>query len=666
MPTEVSLMIGQTADFKKGGTGVSPSQDLTANRLGPLALLILSAWSGLVSGLLEVAVRVLRKQTVDPNHFYRMSRHFVWMVPLTDLVIFVLLGGVLSLLAVSGGRRGRPLAALLLGALTLLPPLLAAVPGIYGLAGFLLTLGVAARLVPPLERRAAGFRRLVGLSFPVLAGLVAALAASLWWGDRLKQWRETARPMPPPGSPSVVLIVLDTVAADHLSLCGYNRRTSPAIDELAERGVKFDSVRATSSWTLPSHASMFTGKWPHEVSAGWFTPLDQTDATLAEFLGARGYATAGFAANLDYCASESGLARGFTVYQDYVFPDLTAFRMATLVDRLVNGLPWGWRFLEDLDCDALKLALQRLWCLFNNNRKHADVVNQEFLDWLSLRRPPQRPFFAFLNFIDAHHPYRLRKTGIHRFCAEMRNRRELGLSDCLEVTPRGSSQQQIAFARDCYDDCVADLDEQVGRLIDELERRAVLERTWLIITSDHGESFGEHPGVVRHGGSLYQTELHVPLVIIPPADRLSRQVVTETVSLRDLAATVVDVLGFSDGSPFPGNSLARFWNGTSPSAATKAATADWALSEVVPRDPVNPPAPQSLNLTWPLASLSDGDWTYIRREGDVGEELFHSGADAAELHNLAADPALRPTLERMRQAMGRLTGGPLTPERFNP
>ena len=115
--------------------------------------------------------------------------------------------------------------------------------------------------------------------------------------DRLKEWREAARPLPPPGSPNVLLIVLDTVAADHLSLYGYNRPTSPTIDELAGAGIRFDRVQATSSWTLPSHASMFTGRWPHELSAGWLTPLDGTYPTLAEFLGSRGYATAGFVAN---------------------------------------------------------------------------------------------------------------------------------------------------------------------------------------------------------------------------------------------------------------------------------------------------------------------------------------------------------------------------------
>ena len=75
------------------------------------------------------------------------------------------------------------------------------------------------------------------------------------------------------------------------------------------------------------------------------------------------------------------------------------------------------------------------------------------------------------------------------------------------------SPDGIAFATDAYDDCIADLDEQLGKLVDELDRRGILEKTWLIIASDHGESFGEHPGIFIHGGSLYDTELHVPLLI---------------------------------------------------------------------------------------------------------------------------------------------------------
>jgi hypothetical protein len=139
------------------------------------------------------------------------------------------------------------------------------------------------------------------------------------------------------------------------------------------------------------------------------------------------------------------------------------------------------------------------------------------------------------------------------------------------------------------------------------------------------------------------------------------------VSLRDVATTVVEVLGFQAGSPFPGEPLARFWNGSSRVASAKAAVSDPALSEVVPIQSFGSDSSQWLNQPrWPLAALTDGDWAYIRREGDAREELFHLREDAQERHNLARDPAMQPTLGRMRTALGRLTAGPLTPQRFNP
>ena len=154
--------------------------------------------------------------------------------------------------------------------------------------------------------------------------------------------------------------------------------------------------------------------------------------------------------------------------------------------------------------------------------------------------------------------------------------------------------------------------------------------------------------------------------MIPPGGAATRRVVNETVSLRDLAATVVDVIGQEAGSPFPGNSLARFWDGTSAAGTTargsrfRAGRAGLAQHSAQPR-----------YLSLPQDVVAAGrpqgrEWSYIRHEGDVREELFHLGEDAREQHNLASDPATLPMLERMRATLGRITGGPLVPTRFSP
>ena len=341
-------MISQTAVVKRDRRNGLDGREPGGSRLRAYHLLVLSLWCGLVAGPLEVGAIVLRKHLFDLNQFYWMSRHFVWLIPLTNLLIFLALGLVLCARGTLAGRP-RPLAG---GAVALcldpartvlgrLPPHLWArrVPP---RAGDRRTVGpdsrAPCRRVPPLRHRSAS---------PSWRSSRPLLAASVWVGDWLKERTEAARPLPPAGSPNVMLIVLDTVAAGHLSLHGYDRPTSPTLDGLARRGVRFDRVQATSSWTLPSHASFFTGRWPHELSVGWLTPLDATHPTLAEYLGSRGYATAGFVANTFYCGADTGLGRGFTLYRDYIFPGLSAFKPAALVDRPVEGLRALHHFLRE-------------------------------------------------------------------------------------------------------------------------------------------------------------------------------------------------------------------------------------------------------------------------------------------------------------------------------
>ena len=110
---------------------------------------------------------------------------------------------------------------------------------------------------------------------------------------------------------------------------------------LAKRGIRFTEARATAPWTLASHASMFTGRWPHELDVKWMTPLTVKFPTLAEYLGSHGYATAGFVANTDYCSYDTGLDRGFTHYEDYVadLPHLRPLRSPCSSSARGRGFP---------------------------------------------------------------------------------------------------------------------------------------------------------------------------------------------------------------------------------------------------------------------------------------------------------------------------------------
>jgi arylsulfatase A-like enzyme len=540
------------ADVQNGSSQTGPgTKSVTLGNL-----FIVCAWSGLVAGLFEVAAIIVRKEAFDSNHIYGLSRHFIWLVPLSNLGIFISLGLLGCLATLAWPRQSLWLVHRFVCAIALLPPLLVSFPRIYTLGWLFVTAGVAAWLVPVLESRRKGCRRVIQFTLPVLLLVVGVLAASPWAIDRIRLARENARALPPPDSSNVLLIVLDTVAAGHLNLCGYDRPTSPTLVEVAARGIRFDTAQSGSSWTLPSHATLFTGRWMHELSVGWLNPLDGERPTLAGYLTARGYATAGFVANTMFCARDTGLNRGFTHYEDFIFPQSTALKSAVLAHRALAVFGKVLPIVEGRPSLAwLRPYVQTVWRSFVFDRKGAADVNRELLAWLRQRSQPQRPFFAFLNYSDAHTPYEILEGRMHRFGVSQPDERQREtIKSWAELDKARIAPQDLPFVIDAYDDCIADLDEQVGRLLDKLRRQGILDNTWLIIAADHGESFGEHAGVFCHGTSLYQTELHVPLVIVPPGGCSPNHVVKEPVSLRDLPATIVDVLGLNADAPFPGAS----------------------------------------------------------------------------------------------------------------
>ena len=188
----------------------------------------------------------------------------------------------------------------------------------------------------------------------------------------------------------MLFIVLDTVRAESLSVYGYHRKTSPNLTKLAQHGVRFDQARASAAWTLPSHASMFTGRWPYELSTHPDRPLDSTYPTLAEVLRNHGYATAGFVGNTYFCNRWFGLGRGFLHYED----------VAVCLVEIIRSSDMGRALISKVAPSIF--TRDRPYAYFN--RKDAATVNHECWPGSTASRSG-RPFFAFLNYYDAHDPY---------------------------------------------------------------------------------------------------------------------------------------------------------------------------------------------------------------------------------------------------------------------
>ena len=482
---------------------------VTPRKLGPLDVLVLSVWCGLAGGLLEVGTVVFCK--LLPGHrMYGMSRHFLWMAPLSNLVLFAGIGLLLAVSTRFWPRHGGWFSSRLIGFLVVLPLLVVMSTRIYSWAWAILAFGIASRLMPIVEHRPTEARRWQIRSLPALVGIVVVLWGGVSGRDWLKQRHEVSRPLPSGDPPNVLLIVLDTVRADRLSLYGYQRPTSPTLERLAKRGIRFEKARATAPWTLPSHASMFTGRWPHELDVNWNTRLGTKYPTLAEYLGSRGYATAGFAANVQYCSYEFGLDRGFTHYEDYVLESMTPLRMCSLGDLVLKTASrLGWTLSAHLGpLPFLPHQDSPIWRILASDPKiDAGSINREFLDWLSQRCEPGRPFFAFLNYLDAHSTYLLPRGTPYRFGRPPKTEAEVQvLLDWITLDKLRLPPDYLNLVRDCYDSCLGYLDEQLDRLFSELKRRGVLDRTLVIVTADHGEGLGEH-GLFFHGETLYRTEI---------------------------------------------------------------------------------------------------------------------------------------------------------------
>jgi arylsulfatase A-like enzyme len=333
--------------------------------------------------------------------------------------------------------------------------------------------------------------------------------------------------------PNIVLITMDTVRADHLSLYGYHRDTTPNLRGFGREATIYRSAVAASSFTLPSHGSIFTGLYPRwhgaiisvpEYPHG--RPLPDGTVTLAGLLRKNGYRTVGIAANLPYLQANTGLAQGFDVWdvQMPVSLSTASFYLREGVIRLLHS------FMNTAVFDTFYL-------------RAADINQRAFTELDKLRN--QGPFFLFLNYMDAHVPY----TPPAPFCDEFPGRdrdfrpsSEVEMTTAVNTGKRSVRELERRHLISQYDGGIAYTDSQIGKLLVRLRELNFYENTLILITSDHGEAFGAH-GLMQHGtGSVYEDQVRVPLVVKYPVQHQGRQSDALT-SHVDILPTVLDVAG---------------------------------------------------------------------------------------------------------------------------
>jgi arylsulfatase A-like enzyme len=421
-----------------------------------------------------------------------------------------------------------------------------------------------------------------------------------------------------PDRPNILFIVIDTLRADHVSSYGYERPTSPTIDRLAQEGVLFETAISTAPYTAPSHASLLTGRYPHEHGVQWVTRRPVFDGrypTLPELLRARGYRTAAFSANQYWFTREQGFGQGFIRFED-TFRSPVKMAMRTVYGRQIE------------DAIIKNISEDYPW------RTRASGINSSVLRWL--KQDLDRPFFAFLNYFDVHDPYFPPRSYRGKFSA-LENPGGIVNSYQNRFNPE-LTPQQIQNEIDAYDGAISYVNDHIAQLLTQIRDLGLGDNLLVIITSDHGEAFGEH-GTFLHPNSVYLEEIHVPLVLWQPGQIPAGVRVPQPVTIASLPATIMDLVDQEGQDIFPNQSLARFWE--HPEALPDS---PFPLVEMEHWPWMYVKAPSSQGA---MRSLVSSEYHYIEHD-TLGAELYDWRHDPQEKRNLAETREGRAKIEQFR------------------
>jgi len=476
----------------------------------------------------------------------------------------------------------------------------------------LLALGVGMQAGRIAEAHKEAFMRLarvaaMGLVLTVVLGTLIVEVGGTVREKRL----EGALPPARAGAPNILFIILDTVRALNLGLYGYFRDTTPVLDSLAAGATVFDRAIVPGTWSVPSHRSMLTGRWPHELE-GWRRDGRSPHPTVAEVLAGHGYRTGGFVANWFSLDRESGLGQGFQHYDDY----------GHSLGQIARGSAMVRWF-------ASRRRLRRAIGLYDSlGRRHAPEITRDLLGWL--KDGSGRPYFAFVNYLDAHSPYLPPPPFDRWFGVDVSGREPVVMEELNRGDELSDAAAYIETA--AYDGSIAYLDSHLRFLLDALIEAGALDNTVVIVAADHGEELGEN-GIWGHAAGLSTQSVLVPLVLWGPGIPEGLRV-TEPVSLRGIASTIADLAGIGS-SALGGRSLAPFW-----------------------RSPGSPPADTVVTEMGYRRAVVLDRYHFIQAGNGEGPRLYDLTGDPAERRNLFGTELADSVLPALRDVLATFPARP--------
>jgi arylsulfatase A-like enzyme len=375
------------------------------------------------------------------------------------------------------------------------------------------------------------WRRLTGFGGTFAAFLILLAAAGLVSGGH---WLATRPPRPDipetiptplQDSPNTVLIMIDALRADRLNSYGYGPETSPHIDALASDAVRFQTCITQSSWTKPSTATLLTSLYPSSHQAIYKPDmLPDPVVSIAEQLSGEGYFCLGFANNANITPMFN-FGQGFDEYiylrPDYFFfsPEsgfqLTGYNQMRLIrERFVSKKKYVQHYYQD-----------------------AQVVNKNVISWLE--RLQRGRFFVFIHYMETHDPY-----FVHPYTGE-------GYARVSNPNPDPSMAGRLS---DVYDEELRYVDQAVGELCQWLREAGLYDQTLIVLTADHGQEFYEHGGW-WHGTTLYEEQIHVPLLVKLPGNRGAGRTDERMVRSLDIAPTILTLADIPPHSSMQGTSF---------------------------------------------------------------------------------------------------------------